>query len=66
MLAALVAVPEGGRIPWIGPPLGAAMMAGARITETWTHGQDIRDALDLPLSDSPRLRRTYHRAVGGL
>lgn len=63
VLAALAAVPEGGRIPWIGPPLGAAMMASARIMETWAHGQDVRDALGLPPADSPRLRHVAHLAV---
>ncbi|MFI7482070.1 TIGR03084 family metal-binding protein [Kocuria sp. M1R5S2] len=63
VLEALAAVPDGGRIPWIGTPLGAAMMASARIMETWAHGQDVRDALGLPSSDSPRLRHIAHLAV---
>ena len=65
VLAALAAVPDGGRMPWIGPPLGAAMMASARIMETWAHGQDVRDALGRPPAVSPRLHHVAHLAVAG-
>ncbi|WP_373865648.1 maleylpyruvate isomerase family mycothiol-dependent enzyme [Kocuria flava] len=50
-------------MPWIGPPLGAAMMASARIMEIFAHGQDVRDALGLPPAASPRLRHVAHLAV---
>jgi uncharacterized protein (TIGR03084 family) len=65
VLEALAAVPEGGRTPWIGPPLSTALMAGARIMETWAHGQDIRDALGRPPAVSHRLRHIAHLAVAG-
>jgi uncharacterized protein (TIGR03084 family) len=63
VLAALAGLPDGARIPWIGPPLGAAMMVSARIMETFAHGQDVRDALGEPPAASPRLRHVAHLAV---
>ncbi|NKX54777.1 TIGR03084 family metal-binding protein [Arthrobacter mobilis] len=63
LAAALAGHPPGRRIPWIGPPMGAAMAASARIMETFAHGQDIRDALGLPPVASPRLRHVAHLAV---
>ncbi|WP_331767413.1 TIGR03084 family metal-binding protein [Embleya sp. NBC_00896] len=73
--AVLAAVPAGQRLPWYGPPMSVASMAGARIMETWAHGQDIADTLGVvrPLTD--RLRyvarigvraRDYAYAVHGL
>ncbi|MEX5302643.1 maleylpyruvate isomerase N-terminal domain-containing protein [Kocuria sabuli] len=38
VLERLAALTEGERIPWIGPPMGAPMMASARIMETFAHG----------------------------
>ncbi len=63
VLEALAAVPEGERIPWIGPPMGAPMMASARIMETFAHGQDVRDALGVPPVASHRLRHVAHLGV---
>jgi uncharacterized protein (TIGR03084 family) len=60
---ALAELPPGRRIPWIGPPMGAAMAATARIMETFAHGQDIRDALGIAPAASPRLRHVAHLAV---
>lgn len=53
---ALRALPAGARVPWFGPPMGAAAMASARIMETWAHGRDVADALGMPRDPSPRLR----------
>ncbi|PWF84022.1 TIGR03084 family protein [Kocuria rosea] len=63
VLERLAAVPEGKRIPWIGPPMGAPMMASARIMETFAHGQDVRDALGVPPVASHRLRHVAHLGV---
>ncbi|KLU10966.1 TIGR03084 family metal-binding protein [Kocuria sp. SM24M-10] len=63
VLERLAAVPEGERIPWIGPPMGAPMMASARIMETFAHGQDVRDALGVPPVASHRLRHVAHLGV---
>jgi uncharacterized protein (TIGR03084 family) len=54
------------RIPWMGPPMGPAAAASARIMETFAHGQDVRDALGLPPDPSPRLRHVLHLAVAAL
>ncbi|MFW3386026.1 UNVERIFIED_CONTAM: TIGR03084 family metal-binding protein [Kocuria sp. CPCC 205274] len=63
VLERLAAVPQGERIPWIGPPMGAPMMASARIMETFAHGQDVRDALGVAPVASHRLRHIAHLGV---
>ena len=35
------------RLPWYGPDMGLASSVTARIMETWAHGQDVYDALDV-------------------
>ena len=44
---ALAAVPDGHKIPWYGTAMSAVSMATARIMETWAHGLDIAEALDI-------------------
>jgi uncharacterized protein (TIGR03084 family) len=44
------------RIAWYGPPMSPASFVSARLMETWAHGQDIVDALDVERELSPRLR----------
>jgi uncharacterized protein (TIGR03084 family) len=60
---ALAAAPEGTRLPWFGPPMSVASMATARLMETWAHGVDVRDALGLPVAESPRLDHVAHLGV---
>ncbi len=60
---ALAALPDGGRLPWFGPPMSATSMATARLMETWAHGVDVTDALGLPPAASPRLRHVAHIGV---
>jgi uncharacterized protein (TIGR03084 family) len=60
---ALRAVPEGAKLPWYGPPLRASTLATARIMETWAHGQDVADALDVRRRPTARLRHVAHLAV---
>ena len=60
---AILAAEPSRRIPWFGPPMGLAAAVTARIMETFAHGQDIRDALSLSPSPSPRLRHIAHLAV---
>ena len=43
------------RVPW-GLGMSAKMMATARVMETWAHAGDVRGALGLEPSDTPRLR----------
>lgn len=63
------------RAPWFGPPMSLVSMATARLMETWAHGQDIRDALEIAPRATPRLRhiaflgfrtRAYSYSVHGL
>jgi uncharacterized protein (TIGR03084 family) len=59
----LVALPDGAKVPWFGPPMSAASLATARLMETWAHGLDVTDALGLPPSVSARLRSVAHLGV---
>ncbi|MFI6581357.1 TIGR03084 family metal-binding protein [Embleya sp. NPDC050493] len=59
----LAAIPAGGRLPWYGPPMSAASMAGARIMETWAHGQDVADTLGVRLPPTARLRHVARIGV---
>lgn len=61
--AALRAVPDGRRLAWFGPPMGAASMATARLMETWAHGLDVADALGVRVAPSPRLKPIAHLGV---
>jgi len=57
---ALVDVARGAdpsqRVPWYGPDMSAASSVTARIMETWAHGQDVADALDVDRRPTDRLR----------
>ncbi|MEU1750803.1 TIGR03084 family metal-binding protein [Micromonospora arida] len=63
LVDALAAVPAGGKLPWYGTRMSAASMATARIMETWAHGADVADALDVVRPDSDRLRHVAHLGV---
>jgi uncharacterized protein (TIGR03084 family) len=55
------------RVTWFGPPMSLASFVTARIMETWAHGIDVRDALQLPLrpdAETPRLRHVCHIGYG--
>jgi uncharacterized protein (TIGR03084 family) len=60
---ALEQLPEGTRIPWYGTSMSSASMATARLMETWAHGQDVADALDVTRDPSDRLRHVAHLGV---
>lgn len=60
---ALLGVPEGTKIGWLGPPMSATSMATARLMETWAHGQDVADALDVVRLPTARLRHIAHLGV---
>ncbi|MFI6998224.1 TIGR03084 family metal-binding protein [Nocardia sp. NPDC050175] len=53
---ALMRVPAGAKLPWLGPPMSAASMVTARLMETWAHGQDIADAVGVQRIPTVRLR----------
>ena len=47
MLAAMLAAGPSCRVPWYGPDFSVASSLTGRIMETWAHGQDVYDALDV-------------------
>jgi uncharacterized protein (TIGR03084 family) len=59
----LLAVPEGRKLPWFGPPMSAASMATARLMETWAHGLDVADSLGVKRPATARLRSIAHIGV---
>lgn len=63
MAASLREVAPGAKLPWLGPPMSATSMATARLMETWAHGQDVADALDIVRQPSERIRHIAHLAV---
>lgn len=60
---ALLTVADGRKLPWFGPPMGAASMATARLMETWAHGLDVADALGVERPATDRLRSIAHIGV---
>ncbi|MEU8269517.1 TIGR03084 family metal-binding protein [Sphaerisporangium sp. NPDC049002] len=44
------------RLPWYGPDMSAASFVTARLMETWAHGQDVADALEIVRVPTVRLR----------
>lgn len=60
---ALRAVPEDRKLVWFGPPMSAASMATARLMETWAHGLDVADALEVRRPPTARLRSIAHIGV---
>jgi uncharacterized protein (TIGR03084 family) len=63
LAAALLAVPDGTKVNWFGPPMSTTSMATARLMETWAHGQDVADALGVARLPTPRLRHVAHIGV---
>ena len=63
LAAALRATPDGTKLPWFGPPMSAQSMATARLMETWSHGQDVADALGVRRQPTARLRDICHLGV---
>jgi uncharacterized protein (TIGR03084 family) len=57
---ALRGVPPGERIVWFGPPMSPAMMATARLMETWAHGLDVAEALGVERPPTARLRHVAY------
>jgi uncharacterized protein (TIGR03084 family) len=63
LYAELLAIPDGRKLPWFGPPMSAASMATARLMETWAHGLDIADTLGVTRPPTARLRSIAHLGV---
>lgn len=56
ILDALAPLDPSARLAWYGPPMSARSFATARLMETWAHGQDIVDGLDVNRAPTDRLR----------
>lgn len=52
------------RIPWYGPAMSARSFITARLMETWAHGQDVVDGLEITRGPTDRLRHVAHIGVG--
>ena len=59
----LLAVPEGQKIPWFGPPMSPTSMATARFMETWAHGLDVAEALGLEPNPPTASKHVAHLGV---
>jgi uncharacterized protein (TIGR03084 family) len=59
----LLGVADGRKLPWFGPPMSAPSMATARLMETWAHGLDVADALEVKRPATARLRSIAHIGV---
>jgi len=51
------------RLPWYGPTMSAKSSATARLMETWAHGQDIVDRLNISRKATKRLHHIAHIGV---
>jgi uncharacterized protein (TIGR03084 family) len=60
---ALREVPEDRKLQWFGPPMSASSMATARLMETWAHGLDVADALEVAVQPTDRLKSIAHLGV---
>ena len=56
LVAAYRVVDPGCRLPWYGPDMSPASSVTARLMETWAHGQDVLDAVDVDRLPTGRLR----------
>jgi uncharacterized protein (TIGR03084 family) len=59
----LLALPEGTKLPWYGPPMSATSMATARFMETWAHSLDVHEALGVSPTPTDRIRHVVHLGV---
>jgi uncharacterized protein (TIGR03084 family) len=62
-LAALRDREPSDRVPWFGPDMSAVSLTTARLMETWAHGQDVVDALDVQRAPTARLRHVAEIGV---
>ncbi len=63
LIRALSELNEKDRLPWYGPPMSGRSFAAARLMETWAHGQDIYDSLQMKRLPSDRIRHVAHLGV---
>ena len=63
LIASFTSLSPKDRLPWYGPSMSARSSATARLMETWAHGQDIVDALNIERKPTDRLRHIAHIGV---
>lgn len=63
LVAAARALDPKARLPWYGPDMGALSFVTARLMETWSHGLDVVDVVDVPRPDTDRLRHVVFLGV---
>ena len=63
MLRAFWAADPSVRVPWFGPPMSLASFISARLMETWAHGQDVADTLEVERESTDRLKHVCHLGV---
>ena len=51
------------RFPWYGPSMSTQSLVTARLMETWAHGQDIYDTLNINRVNGDRIRHIAHLGV---
>ena len=56
LLVAASSLDPDARIPWYGPSMGLRSFLTARLMETWAHGRDVADALEVSHPATDRLR----------
>lgn len=52
------------RCPWFGPTMGINSFMTARLMETWAHGVDVEDTLDVRRTPTDRLAHVCHIGIG--
>ena len=66
LLAGYASTDPAARLPWYGLDMGPASSVTARLMETWAHGQDIADTVDIQRPATSRLRHVAHLGVRSL
>jgi uncharacterized protein (TIGR03084 family) len=56
LIMAASTLSDSSRVAWYGPSMGAKSFVTARLMETWAHGVDVVDALDVTRVATDRLR----------
>ena len=59
---ALAVAQPTAKLPWLGTRMSPVSMATGRIMETWAHGQDIIDTLEITRTPTARLKHVVHLA----
>jgi uncharacterized protein (TIGR03084 family) len=60
LVNALSRMGQKDRLLWYGPSMSAVSFATARLMETWAHGQDVVDAVDVSRPATDRLHHIAH------